>query len=398
MGKDHKSETARDASNQSEIGGRVATREINYRHSSKFVPILEHLGCSVLVSTYAAGKVVSVGASGGKLHLGFSNFQQAMGIAPPVQFENKSGVETQSIAVGGPNVIWFLRDGGSLAAKVDPAGTYDRAYLARESFVTGNIHVHEMQWGVEGELWIVNTLFSCLSTLHEDFNFVPRWQPSFISELAPQDRCHLNGMAMQDGRPKYVSALGTSDAARGWREDKSAGGVVMDVDSGEIVGRGFCMPHSPRWHEGKLFVLDSGRGRLVTIDLATGHLNVVASYPGYGRGLAFHGRFAFVGMSRARETSVFGGVPICEDRDAMRCGLVVIDLVLGQSVAFLEFESGVEELFDVQVIAGSRQAVLCGPYPREDAQLPVWVVPRSDQVSSLISKSSGGNVSRKQIG
>ena len=376
---------------------RVATREIKFRHSAQFVPILEHLGCSLLVSTYAAGKVVSIGAAAGKLQLGFSNFQQAMGIAAPGCPEGQVHAADQSIAVGGPNVIWFLRDGGPLAAQIEPAGTYDRAYLVRESFVTGNIHVHEMQWGSDGQLWIVNTLFSCLSTLHEDFNFVPRWQPSFISELSPQDRCHLNGMAMKDGKPRYVTALGTSDAARGWRENKSDSGVVIDVASGEIAARGFCMPHSPRLHQGKLFVLDSGRGSLVTVDPSTGLSTQVAEYPGYGRGLAIHGQFAIVGMSRARETSVFGGVPICDERDAMRCGLVVIDLSSGQSVAFLEFESGVEELFDVQVIGGSRQTVICGPYPREDEQLPVWVVPREDQVRSLVEKSLCSQVMRKQI-
>ncbi|MCS7468792.1 TIGR03032 family protein [Stieleria sp. ICT_E10.1] len=374
----------------------TAMREINYRHSSKFVPLLEHLGCSLLISTYAAGKVVSVGACDGQLHLGFSNFQQAMGIAPPRQASDAVGVKTSSIAVGGPNVIWFLRDGGSLARQVDPAGTYDRAYLARESFVTGNIHVHEMQWGADGQLWIVNTLFSCLSTLHEDFNFVPRWQPPFITELAPQDRCHLNGLAMDEGRPKYVSALGTSDAARGWRENKSDGGVLIDVPSGQVVAGGFCMPHSPRLHDGKVFMLDSGRGKLVTIDPHRGQADEVASYPGYGRGLAFHGRYAFVGMSRARETSVFGGVPICQDRDSMRCGIVVIDWMSGQSLAFLEFESGVEELFDVQVMHGSKRTVVCGPYPREDQQLPVWVVPRGEQVDAILGGANGECVQRKR--
>ncbi len=375
----------------------AAVREINYRHSAQFVPLLEHLGCSLLVSTYAAGKVVSIGASGGRLHLGFSNFQQAMGIAPPHQAVKPGGVTTSSIAVGGPNVIWVLRDGGALAPQVDPAGAYDRAFLARESFVTGNIHVHEMQWGDDGQLWIVNTLFSCLSTLHEEFNFVPRWQPPFISQLAPQDRCHLNGMAMQHGKPRYVSALGESDAPRGWRDNKSAGGVLIDVASGHTIARGFCMPHSPRMHGGRLFLLDSGRGKLVTINRQSGRAEDVASYPGYGRGLAFHDRYAFVGMSRARETSVFGGVPICEDRSAMRCGVVVIDWMTGQSLAFVEFETGVEELFDVQVIAGSRRTVLCGPYPREDEQRPVWVVPREDQVDAIVDGGEGVCVQRNQI-
>ncbi len=279
--------------------------------------------------------------------------------------------------------------------RIVPAGRYDRGFLARESFVTGNISVHEMNWGAAGELWVVNTLFSCLCTLHEDFNFVPRWQPSFISELAAQDRCHLNGLAMQNGKPKYVTALGTSNESRGWRESKTDGGVIIDVPSGEIVARGFCMPHSPRIHQGRLFVLDSGRGQLVMVDPRSGDVQPVTRYPGYGRGMAMHGQFAFIGMSKARETSVFGGVPICEDRSKMRCGVVVVDWLAGKSVAYLEFETGVEELFDVQILADARSPVICGPYPLEDEQVPVWVVPNPSQVGQLIEQSKAGTVSRR---
>jgi hypothetical protein len=102
-------------------------------------------------------------------------------------------------------------------------------------------------------------------------------------------------------------------------------------------------------------------------------------------------------MSRARETSVFGGVPICEDPASMRCGVVVVDLVTGNCVAFLEFESGVEELFDVQVVPHSRRTVLCGPYPREDQQTPVWVVPPASRVAELAATSRGRPVRRNSM-
>ena len=370
----------------------VPMREVSYRHSAQFIPILEHLGSSLLVSTYAAGKVVTVAINqdneGGanEICLGFSNFQQAMGMA----------VGPHGLAVGGPNLIWLLRDAGKLAGQMDPVGTYDRGYLARESFVTGNISVHEMSWGATGELWIVNTLFSCLCTLHEDFNFVPRWQPKFISELAPQDRCHLNGMAMDAGKPKYGSALGTTDESRGWKPEKANGGVIMDVESGEIVARDFCMPHSPRLHDGKLFALDSGRGHLVVVDPVSGTKEVVADYPGYGRGMSVHGQFAFIGMSKARETSVFGGVPICEDRSAMRCGIVVVDLIAGKSVAYLEFQTGVEELFDVKLLPGVQRPIINGPFAIQDQQSPVWVIPPPDKSGELLSKSdTRSTVSRR---
>lgn len=348
-------------------------REISFQHSSRFVPILEHLNCSILVSTYAAGKLISVGRSGSELSLGFSNFQHAMGLA----------IGGGKLAVGGPNLVWSLHDALDLAPRIEPAGIYDRGFLARESFVTGNIHVHELAWGERGELWLVNTLFSCLCTLHEDYNFVPRWQPPFISELAAQDRCHLNGLAMESGRPRYVTALGCSDQSRGWRETKANGGVIIDVDTGKIVARGLCMPHSPRLYREELYVLDSGRGRLVRIDRDGGEILPIADYPGYGRGLSFCGQFAFIGMSKARETSVFGGVPICQKPGEMRCGIVVVDLLSKRAVAFLELQSGVDELFDVQILQETKRAVVCGPYPVHDQQPPVWVVPTPEATKRI---------------
>jgi uncharacterized protein (TIGR03032 family) len=364
-----------------------ARREIRFEHSPQFVPILSQLGGSLLVSTYAAGKVVTIGTGPDGLRLAFSNFRQAMGIA--------LGVDR--LAIGGPNLIWILRDAEQLASRIDPPGRFDRGFLTRESFVTGNIHVHEMGWGRDGELWVVNTLFSCLCTLHEDFNFVPRWQPPFVDAYAPEDRCHLNGLWIEDGRPRLVTALGTSNEPRGWRESKHTGGVLIDVDSGAVIARGFCMPHSPRVYQGSIVLLDSGRGRLIRVDPANGQIDTITEFPGYGRGMAIHGQFAFIGMSRARETSVFGGVPICDDRSKMRCGVVVVDLVSGSCVAYLEFKTGVEELFDVQVVPGSRSPVICGPYPTEDEQVPVWVIPNPTQVGELLDRSTPAGVSRKRI-
>jgi len=357
---------------------RLPQREIKFQFSSQFVPILRHLGCSLLASTYAAGKVAAIGSGDDGLRLGFSNFQQAMGIA----------VGPRGLAIGGPHLIWFLRRAGGLSPQIEPHGRYDQGFLARESFVSGNIQVHEMGWGQSDELWVVNTLFSCLCTLHEDYSFVPRWQPRFITELAPQDRCHLNGLAMVDGQPKYVTVLGESDSQRGWRDHKSSGGLLIDVESGETIARGFCMPHSPRLYRGQLYLLDSGRGRLVTVDPTSGAFEVVTQFPGYGRGMSMHGQYAFIGMSKARETSVFGGVPICEDRSAMRCGIVIVDLVAGKSVAYLEFQAGIEELFDVQVLPGTRSPIVCGPFPIEDQQPPVWVIPSAETVSTILSNAN----------
>jgi uncharacterized protein (TIGR03032 family) len=242
--------------------------------------------------------------------------------------------------------------------------------------MTGDIHVHEMAWAAPaGELWFVNTLFSCLCTLDEGHSFVPRWRPPFITALAAEDRCHLNGLALADGRPRYVTAMAETDTPRGWRPNKATAGCLIDVDSGRTVARGFAMPHSPRVHQGRAWLLDSGTGRLVTVDPATGDVRAVAEQPGYVRGLALYGSYAFVGLSKIRETSTFGGVPIAQRRESLRCGVGVVELATGRDVGHLEFKSGVDEIFDVQVLPGVRLPAISGPFPGQDGGQTIWTVP-----------------------
>jgi uncharacterized protein (TIGR03032 family) len=177
---------------------------------------------------------------------------------------------------------------------------------------------------------------------------------------------------MRDGQPAFVTVMATTDAPRGWRTVRNDSGSVLDVDSGETVATGLAMPHSPRWHEGALYVLNSGLGRLERVDLATGRSDVVAAVPGYARGLAIHRGVAFVGLSRIRETAIFGGAPIAAYHDRLKCGVGVIDLRSGRTIATLEFATGVEEIFDVQVVPGSRCPTLAGS-PGPDGE--IWVLP-----------------------
>jgi len=339
---------------------------VRFEYSPRLLEILNHVNASLAITTYQAGKLAVVGVAGDQLDFSFHDFEQAMGIA----------VGPDAIAVGSRRDIHVLRAAKDIAPFIAPAGTYDAAYLSRHSFRTGNIHGHEMAWGREG-LWIVNTLFSSLCTLDENFSFVPRWRPPFISRLEANDRCHLNGLAMQDGKPKYVAAHGDSDEPGGWRTTKATGGVVIDVDSGETVSRGFSMPHSPRIAMGRLWVLNSGAGQLGTIDLATGRFEPITSFPGFTRGLAFQGQFAFVGLSKIRETSVFGGMPIEKDRANLRCGVGVVDLVSGQQVAMLQFHSGVDEIFAISVLPGCKNPCIVGPNESDSSRTDIWIVPTS---------------------
>lgn len=206
---------------------------------------------------------------------------------------------------------------------------------------------------------MVSTRFSCLCTLNPNYRFVPRWRPPFISALAAEDRCHLNGMAMAASErgefvPRYVTALGTTNSRDGWRTDKTRGGCVIDVDSGEFVARGLSMPHSPRWYDGQLWLLESGTGRVVRLDTNSGHRETVTQLPGFTRGWAIVGPYAFVGLSKIRTTSAMDGVPIAEHRAELKCGIAAIDLKRGEMIGLVEFQSAVEEIFDVQLLSTLR--------------------------------------------
>jgi protein O-GlcNAc transferase len=337
---------------------------VSFEYSPDFPGILQHLKASLAVTTYQAGKLAVIGVQDDVLQFSFHPLEQAMGVA----------VGRDVMALGSRRDIHLLRASHDIAPGIHPAGAFDAAWLTRHSFRTGNIHGHEFGWGPDG-LWIVNTRFSCLCTLDEKFSFVPRWRPPFISQLEPSDRCHLNGLAMHEGVPKFVTAHGDANEPGGWRESKATGGVVIDVESGATVCRGFAMPHSPRLSHGRLWVLNSGAGQLGTIDVETGRFEPVAVFPGYARGLAFHGQFAFVGLSKIRETSTFGGMPLEEHRSELRCGLGVVDLTTGRTVATLQFHSGVDELFAVSVLPDCLRPCVVGPHCIEQDRADIWIVP-----------------------
>jgi uncharacterized protein (TIGR03032 family) len=312
-----------------------------FSQSDSFVELLHRLGVSLWITTYQAQQLLVARADGPALSLLVRTFDKPMGLA----------VERGRLALGARDRVWLFRNAPDIAPQLDPPGRHDACYLPRSCHVTGDVAGHELAWAGE-EMWIVNTRFSCLCTLHPDYSFVPRWRPPFVTGLAAEDRCHLNGLALADGRPKYVSALGQTDTPGGWRPDKARGGCLIDVPTGECVVRALCMPHSPRLCDGRLWLLESGAGALLLVDAATGRSERVVELPGYCRGLAVAGPYAFIGLSKIRATSVMDGVPLAQRRAELKCGAAVVDLRHGQIVAGLEFQTAVEEIFDVQLLPG----------------------------------------------
>jgi len=240
---------------------------------------------------------------------------------------------------------------------------YDRVYVPQVGFTTGDVDAHDIAVDQQGPVF-VNTLFSCLARPSERYSFEPCWHPPFISKLAAEDRCHLNGLAIKDQQAAYVTCVSQTDVNEAWREHRQAGGLVIDVQTNEIVADGLSMPHSPRWYQGRLWVLNSGQGEFGYIDLKTGQFEPLAFCPGYLRGMSFHGDFAVVGLSKPRRKQDFEGLALQQKLESKnvkpRCGLQVINIKTGDIVHELRIEGVVEELYDVCVLPGVKRPMAIG--------------------------------------
>lgn len=312
-------------------------------NSSNLTEILNQLQSSLMLTTYQTGKLVAIRRDGTGVNTHFRQFESPMGL------DLRGG----RMAIGTRSQIFEYHNVPSLLEKMQPPGKHDACFVPRRSHYTGDVRIHDVAYA-GGELWFVATRFSCLATLDNEHSFVPRWRPPFISALAAEDRCHLNGLCVIDDEVRYVTALGTSDEAGGWRENKARGGVVMDVASSEIVAPGLSMPHSPTWYRDRLWVLESGEGSIGQVDLDTGRVETVAQLPGFTRGLSFAGPLAFVGLSEVRESATFGGIPLTGRLEERQCGVWVVNIETGQTIAFLRFEDLVQEIFAVKVLPGVR--------------------------------------------
>lgn len=323
--------------------------------SRQFTPWLYEQNLSLAFTTYQAGKAFFIGLQpNGKLSVFERTIDRCMGLY----------TEGNSLYMSSLYQLWRFEN---TLEQGQVHNGYDAVYLPQMSYITGDLDIHDLALVKAGEteqILFINTLFSCLATVSPTHSFVPLWKPPFISKLAAEDRCHLNGLAMKDDKPKYVTAVSQSDVADGWRDKRVDGGCVVDVESNEVVLTGLSMPHSPRWYRDKLWLLNSGKGEFGYADLETGKFEPVAFCPGYLRGFALHGDFAIVGISQPRHNKTFRGLPLDEQLQAKqaepRCGLLVIDLRSGDVVHSLRIEGVVVELYDVVALAGIRCPMAIG--------------------------------------
>lgn len=320
--------------------------------SRQMLAWLAEQNLSIALTTYQIGKLYFIGLKPDKTLSVFErSFNRCMGLCATA-----NGLYMSSLYQ-----IWRFENIFEPGQQQDG---YDRLYVPQVGYTTGDLDIHDMAVDFNGRLVFVNTLFSCLATLSDTHSFKPLWQPPFISKLAAEDRCHLNGLAMRQGQPAYMTAVSQSDVADGWREHRTEGGIVIDVSNNEIVCTGLSMPHSPRWYNDRLWLLNSGTGDFGYVDLSTGRFEPLCFCPGYMRGLSFHGHFALVGLSKPRHNKTFSGLPLdnnLKSRNAeARCGIQIIDLRNGDIVHWLRMEGIVEELYDVVALPNIRRPMALG--------------------------------------
>lgn len=339
--------------------------------SRQFSAWLAEQRLSLGLTTYQAGKLFLIGLqASGALSIFVRDFPRCMGLC----------VTGDTLWLSSLYQLWRFENVLAEGERRDDG--YDQCFVPRVGYVTGDLDIHDIAVDARGRVVFVNTLYSCLATVSERDSFVPLWRPPWVSKLAAEDRCHLNGLAMADGRPRWVTAIARCDVADTWRDHRADGGCVVDVATGDVVAEGLSMPHSPRLHRGRLWLLESGSGHLGTVDPGSGRFEPVTFCPGYTRGLAFRGDFAIVGLSRCREERSFSGLKLDENLAAKkaqaRCGLMVIDLRSGDIVHWLRIEGSIGELYDVVVLPGVVR--------------PMAVGFKSDEIRRMITVGDAGSL------
>jgi len=320
------------------------------KYSSHFPEILSQLGITLAVSTYQSGSVVLISSIDGKHLIQFAKkLKRPMGIALGPDHR-------MAIACKETTEVFGTHKKLALTYKKSPR-TYDGMYFPRATYYTGLLDLHDMEW--EGDRLIgVNTAFSCLVEVNSESSFTPVWTPSFISEYVPEDRCHLNGLAIdhEEGY-HYVSMMGISDEKGGWRKNRLEGGLIMRTEDEKVLVDALPMPHSPRLIDGKLFFLLSASGDIYTYDFDKEKADYFASVEGFVRGMSHHGDFLFVGFSAMREGSEgFRELPIAQK--APHAGVSIFQLSTGKKVAELYYLNVIKEIFDVAVIPDMKRGVI----------------------------------------
>jgi len=313
------------------------------QYSAQIPELLLRLQCTIAVTTYQAGKLVLISPQDADTLVQLPrSFPKPMGIA-----ENPA---TDQLALACKDEIIVFANSAELAHHYPQAPQkYDALYMPRATYHTGPLDIHDLCFAKDGTLYAVNTLFSCIVSINDRYNFTPFWHPPFIDKLVSEDRCHLNGLALKDGVPKYATAFNEGNKMQSWRENITKTGVVFDLETNETVARGLAMPHTPRWFGDALYVLLSASGELIKIDVNSGKHEVVIKLEGFVRGMDLYKDYLFIGLSKLRKnSSTFGKLDFAEK--ANEAGIVIVHLPTGSLVGKISYLTSLDEIYDVHIL------------------------------------------------
>jgi uncharacterized protein (TIGR03032 family) len=323
--------------------------QLRYEATASFVRILDEVGCSLAVSVYMSNRVILVSAENNQIYVEAFAFERPMGIATAVTDGELH------LAIATFQEVFIFTDAPLLAPSLpgDP-GRYQHLLVPRAMLLSGDIDAHDLAWA-GGKLYAANTRFSCIAAIDGRYSFTPVWTPPFITEVMPEDRCHLNGLAVADDRVAYATAFKSSDVPRGWSEPRLTGGLLMEVPSGKVVLEGLCMPHSPRVFDGHLYVLDSATGRVLRVEPERRTAEPLVKLSGFTRGLDCAGDILFVGLSRIRHRPGREALPIAVEYDTLMCGIVAVNRLDGRILGYIKFDESYEEIFDIKALPNFRR-------------------------------------------
>ena len=313
------------------------------QYSPQIPELLLQLNCSIAISTYQAGKIIFLSPKDENSLVQLPRtFAKPMGVA--------EDVENDKLAIACKDEVIVFTNSASLAQNYPNApNKYDSIYMPRLTYHTGGLDIHDLNFGKNGSLYAVNTLFSCIIKIDDNYNFTPYWTPPFIDQLVSEDRCHLNGMALKNGVPKYATAFNQGNSFQSWRENITKTGVVFDLETNKVIADGLAMPHSPRIFGDDLYVLLSATGELVKINTESGGYEVIVKVDGFVRGMSLHKDYLFIGLSKLRRnSSTFGKLDFAEK--ANQAGIMVVHLPTGSIVGKISYLTSLDEIYDVHII------------------------------------------------
>lgn len=343
------------------------------RYSSSFPAFLLKHSISLAFTSYQASRVCFLRAANNQINLHLRAFPRPMGIyadeeritlgtfSEVIDFRRSQSVldeVQQGVHDNDARLSRKLKEKAQQAREIvrlrknrelEEVKQADALYLPRASHYSGMINIHDIAWGKSG-LWVVNSTFSCLSTLSPDSSFVARWKPWFISELVPEDRCHVNGMSLRDGEPRYVTTFNQHDHMDSWSQSAIGKGTLIDIEDNRIILDNLTMPHSPRYHNGYVYVCNSGNGTVLKVNPDTGVTQTILELPGFTRGISFYKNYMFVGTSKTRKSEVREQIPLLNKYDTTQSGVWVYNFDTNAIVDHLIFDDSLEQIYDIAVI------------------------------------------------